>query len=188
MGKRSNFKRKKKDFYQTPPEPVLPLLKFLDRKTFAEPCAGAGALANVLIDNGFTCTYACDIEPKHPGILQRDVLTEKFYIPHPIDQIITNPPWSRDLLHPMIDKFSLIAPTWLLFDADWMHTKQALPYLKDNCRKIISVGRVKWFSFSKFVGKDNASWYLFDRTKEYENKFPLFYGNNIQLGELLDLC
>jgi hypothetical protein len=38
---------------------------------------------------------------------------------------ITNPPWDRKVLHPLIEHLSSIAPTWLLFDADWMHTKQS---------------------------------------------------------------
>jgi len=40
-----------------------------------------------------------------------------------------------------------------------MHTKQATPYLP-HCKKIVSVGRVKWFGNT--AGKDNCCWYLFD--------------------------
>ena len=78
------------------------------------------------------------------------------------DAIITNPPWTREIMHPMIDRFRYLAPTWLLFDADWMHTKQAAPYMP-YCSDIVSVGRLKWISGSKHVGKDNAAWYRFDR-------------------------
>jgi len=46
------------------------------------------------------------------------------------------------------------------FDADWMHTKQAAPYLK-HCAMIVSVGRVRWIKGSKQDGKDNCAWYLF---------------------------
>ena len=31
------------------------------------------------------------------------------------DYIITNPPWDRKLLHPMIEYFTAFRPTWLLF-------------------------------------------------------------------------
>ena len=83
--------------------------------------------------------------------------------------IITNPPWERKLLHPMIEQFSDLRPTWLLFDADWVHTKQAIPFMP-RLRKIVSVGRVKWFD--KTAGKDNACWYLFDRHDEtYATRF-----------------
>ena len=49
MGKRSNFKRKERDFYSTPIEAVEPLIKHLSQDfTFAEPCAGNGALCSHL--------------------------------------------------------------------------------------------------------------------------------------------
>jgi len=77
--------------------------------------------------------------------------------------IITNPPWSRDVLHPMIMTFKDIAPTWLLFDADWMHTKQSKPYMQ-YCQMIVSIGRIKWIADSKHTGKDNCAWYFFQKT------------------------
>ena len=59
----------------------------------------------------------------------------------------------------MIEHLAKQKPTWLLFDADWMHTKQSRPYLL-ALHKIISVGRIKWFGDT--TGKDNCAWYLFD--------------------------
>jgi len=56
-----------------------------------------------------------------------------------------------------------------LNDADWIHTKQSIPFMP-RLRKIVSVGRVKWFD--KTAGKDNACWYLFDRYDEtYATRF-----------------
>jgi len=63
------------------------------------------------------------------------------------------------VMHQIIERSLFWGPTWLLFDADWMHTKQATPYLP-HCKKIVSVGRVKWFGNT--AGKDNCCWYLFD--------------------------
>jgi hypothetical protein len=57
----------------------------------------------------------------------------------------------------------------LLFDADWMHTKQSVPYMK-MCSKIVSVGRIKWFG--NMTGKDNCAWYLF----EHRARETKFYG------------
>lgn len=49
MGKRSDFERKPRDLYETPPEAVQPLLPHLCPQTrFIEPCAGAGALVDAL--------------------------------------------------------------------------------------------------------------------------------------------
>ena len=70
----------------------------------------------------------------------------------------------------MIDHFALQCPTWLLFDADWPHTKQSQPYM-DWLVKIVSVGRLKWIPDSKMTGKDNCCWYLFDATNKEVTQF-----------------
>lgn len=86
--------------------------------------------------------------------------------------IITNPPWDRKILHPMIEHFTNYTNCWLLFDADWPHTKQSNKYIK-KLNKIVSIGRVKWIPDSKMTGKDNCCWYYF--TKENSNDVT-FYG------------
>jgi hypothetical protein len=49
MGKRSSFERREADFYPTPRVAVVPLIPHLRCiKTFAEPCAGDGALVRHL--------------------------------------------------------------------------------------------------------------------------------------------
>lgn len=159
MGRRSSFERNPRDYYPTPYEAILPLLKHISVKEFIEPCAGDGRLIRHLQDNGFVCTYSCDIEPRAEKIEQKDVLFFGSELP-PAQQIITNPPWGREVLHPMIDKFRNHAPTWLLFDAGWMFTGQAKPYLK-FCSTIVSVGRAKWIEGSDGKGKDDCCWYKF---------------------------
>lgn len=163
MGKRSDFKRRKQDAYDTPESAVLPLLEHLEYGTmFVEPCAGAGRLMRHLERHGMSCVWASDIEPRDPDIVHEDALAEGGgYYPDSADLIITNPPWTRKLLHPMIAQFSSIRPTWLLLDAAWMHTKQAIPYM-DLCRRIVSVGRVSWME-NGTSGLDNCAWYLFDQ-------------------------
>ena len=78
-----------------------------------------------------------------------------------IDCFITNPPWDRKVLHPLIVHLAMQAPTWLLFDADWIHTRQASPFMP-SLVKMVSVGRVKWIADSPFTGKDNCAWHLFN--------------------------
>ena len=159
MGKRSDFERAPRDFYPTPLSAVLPLLPHLEYGTmFAEPCAGDGALIKHLEAHGMSCIDAFDIEPKHPDVLRCDAL--HFHPDPSVDAIITNPPWDRTLLHPMIRHFSRMRPTWLLFDADWVHTRQAVSFLP-LLRRVVSVGRVKWIPDSKMTGKDNCAWHLF---------------------------
>lgn len=162
MGKRSNFERRKNDAYDTPFSAVKPLLPFLAPKTkYIEPCAGRGHLVKHLEENGHLCIKAWDIAPPRTsvfGVIQADArhakTTGKF-------MFITNPPWTREILHPIIDNLSKQATTWLLFDADWIHTVQAYPLWR-RCSTIVAVGRVKWIPDSEFTGKDNCCWYRFE--------------------------
>jgi hypothetical protein len=150
MGKRSEFQRRDRDFYPTPEEALLPLLDHIENYfTFIEPCAGDGQLTTLLM--------------KYSSVEKRNVL-DIFVKP---EYYITNPPWERKLLHQIIQHLSDLAPTWLLFDADWIHTKQSQPY-QSRLKKIVSVGRVKWIPDSKMTGKDNCSWYLFDKNNMQE--------------------
>ena len=174
MGKRSDFKRVERDFYPTPLAAVLPLLPHLpDEFSYWEPCAGDGALVEHLASMlDISYCMASDIEPRC-SVPRVDALevdhAAQFYS---MDFIITNPPWDRKILHPMIERFSAMKPTWLLFDADWMHTRQSVPYMK-WCVKVVSVGRVKWIPDSKMTGKDNCAWYLFDQN--YPTKYPTVF-------------
>ena len=184
MGKRSDFEKKPNDYYPTPLAAVKPLSPFLPLTfTFVEPCAGDGRLVEHIksIRRNSTCSYACDIEPQVDWVEVGDALNMSLtYSP---DFIITNPPWSRDkksdyVLHRMIETFSRIAPTWLLFDADWAQTKQATPYL-DLLVCTVSVGRVKWIEDSKTSGKDNCQWYFFSKdANKRRGMVPLFFGRD----------
>lgn len=163
MGKRSSFERAPRDYYPTPAEAVLPLLPHLAPETvFIEPCAGNGALMDHLRAGGHRCPWAFDIAPQREDILTFDAFDMRLFDWQPADCIITNPPWARPVLHQMIAHFAAQRPTWLLFDADWIHTRQSAPFLP-WLRKVVSVGRLKWIPDSKMTGKDNCAWYLFDQ-------------------------
>lgn len=177
MGKRSDFARRPQDAYDTPPEAVAPLIPHLPESRhnrfgvkYAEPCAGDGALIRAMHEYGIRCVYAGDSQPRADWITKRGARQWKGEGLSDRDFIITNPPWTRTILHPMIEHFSDMRPTWLLFDADWMHTRQAAPYLW-RLRKIVSVGRVKWIPDSPHTGKDNCCWYLFDARGEGPTEF-----------------
>ena len=154
MGKRSDFPRRPHDAYRTiDPKAVRVLIPFLRGvHFFAEPCAGDGDMIRALESHGLVCEFRGDIKD---GV---DALHMKSF--GVIDAVITNPPWTRQVLHPMIRHFQRIAPTWLLFDADWAHTGQAVPFI-DQCSHIVSVGRLKWIEGTKQTGKDNVAWYRF---------------------------
>lgn len=153
-----DFKRMKNDAYDTPYKCVLPLLPFLSDVTcYYEPCAGKGDLVRHIDKHGHICFLEFDIDPRHKDVVKIDAFKFNFNIQ---GLIITNPPWTRKILHPMIDLFRHGKGCWLLFDSDWAHTRQAIPYLK-YCSKIVAVGRVKWIPDSPHVGKDNSCWYFF---------------------------
>lgn len=161
---KDKFKRSKNDFYATPESAVLPLLPHLGHEQaavyveFDEPCVGDGALLRHLEKHGHSCEGASDIEPLG-DFCHLDLFDTKMFCHG--EMFITNPPWTREILHPLITHLSDLAPTWLLFDSDWAHTKQAIPF-GERCVKIVSVGRVSWMG-NGVSGFDNCSWYLFDK-------------------------
>ena len=158
MGKSSNFPRHKHDQYRTPAKAVIPLLPLLPAGTvFAEPCAGDGALVEILEGYGHRCVWATDIDPQSPHVSYDDALTIRNI---GADMFITNPPWTKSILHPMIDHLSSMLPCWFLFDADWPHTKQSSKLIA-RCSRIVPIGRLKWIAGSAHAGLDNCCWYEF---------------------------
>jgi hypothetical protein len=180
VGKRSDFQRHDKDFYRTPYEAVVPLLPHIaEIKLYIEPCCGDGALVKhldkAMVGTQNLCLRATDVFPQTQWAIRKDALSYTDDDLHGAGAFITNPPWSREMLHSLIHHLSSLLPTWLLFDADWMHTKQSAELIK-HCERIVSVGRVKWFPESKMTGKDNCCWYLFDK---HWRGIPKFYGREI---------
>lgn len=174
MGKRSDFDRVERDFYPTPHSAVLPLIPHLDvEREYVEPCAGDGQLIYNLSLHGLRCRMAFDIEPRRRdclpdyGIQEQDALEVRWgrFL------YISNPPWDRQILHPLIEGLTENGgQAWLLFDADWVHTLQAAKYLP-RLRKIVSVGRVKWIPDSKMTGKDNCAWHYFTPPSDEPTQF-----------------
>lgn len=169
MTKRASgkFKRNARDLYDTPASAVVPLVPHLDCiGGYVEPCAGNAALVKILtVDRQIPLYGQYDIS--YDGT---DATTRFYSETESTDVVfITNPPWTREILHPIIENLRKQAPTWLLFDADWMHTKQAIPYL-EHCSKIVSVGRVSWMQ-NGVSGFDNCCWYLFGDGR----RIPVFH-------------
>lgn len=149
-GKQDEFPKIPKDKYYTwDKRPGIALRSFIPANArYYEPCAGAGDLIKTLMP--LVCVGSSDEEI--------DARTHKYDTD--ADFFITNPPWTRALLHPIIENLRNQLPTWLLFDADWMHTTQSAPYMK-YCKTIISVGRLKWIPNTTMDGYDNCAWYFF---------------------------
>jgi len=163
MTKRAQqFERRANDAYDTPFQAAKPLIAHLPSSCyFVEPCAGKGDLIRHLEHFSHKCLHASDIAPRAAGIKRQSIFDVRLKKRYRNLFFITNPPWERAILHPIIRHLCPQAPTWLLFEADWMHTKQAAEFLP-YCQKIVSIGRVKWIEGSASVGKDNMCWYRFD--------------------------
>lgn len=196
MGKRTEteFARRGRDYYPTPMKAVEPLLAFLPEYfTYVEPCAGDGRMVKHfehLMGEDARCVGAFDIEhPEEDPLVYpvdiRDALSLTEADLNGAEYIITNPPWSRDkksgyILHKLIEHFAELRPTWLLFDADWIHTKQASALIDKYLMQIVSIGRVSWEE-NGVSGKDNVAWYLFDKDARLHLPRPEFFGRDLTL-------
>lgn len=164
MGKRSDFERRKHDKYMTTDKrPIARLQPHLPRGLhYAEPCAGKGDLIKLMEWHGHTCTYAGDTRPGRQWMVRRSALQldGAWRRRSGAKMFITNPPWSRPILHALIEHLPKLLPTWLLLDADWMHTQQAAEHI-DRCSQIVSAGRVRWIEDSDGDGVDNCAWFFF---------------------------
>jgi hypothetical protein len=162
VGKRSGFPIRELDHYPTPFAAVLPLISHLRAdsvRRFVEPCSGDGHLVQHLSQFGIHCVFQGDIRSGFDAL----DMTREWYERQGADCLLTNPPWSRHVMHALLFSFVAVAPvTWLLLDADWAHTQQAAPHLK-LCSKIVAIGRLRWVEGSKHSGLDNSCWYKFER-------------------------
>jgi hypothetical protein len=157
MSKRADgaFERVAKDDYPTPVAAVAPLLRQLRAGSyFVEPCRGEGRLIEHLTAAGHRCAGAY-------GWPEYDARTYRYRL-EPGDIFVTNPPFKRDVLHPIIANLSDQAPTWLLLELDWLATLQAAAFMP-RLRRVVAIGRVKWFPDSAHGSLDNFVWCLFGR-------------------------
>jgi hypothetical protein len=156
MAKRSNLGSPRDDWDTIDPRAVKYLMPHLNGiETFCEPCYGSGFLANELEAHGLKCVRATEIKKGTDALaLVGDDLAGA-------DAIITNPPWSREKLHPLIGHLvTLGVPVWLLFDSDWSFNRGSCEYLL-HCTHIVPVGRLRWVPGTTMQGKDNVAWYRF---------------------------
>lgn len=159
MGKRSKFEKKPRDFYATiDPVAVEVLSSYVRGKSYAEPCAGAGDLIEDLYDVA-KCVWASDIDPQIKSILQKSALHLNKDDVYTADLIITNPPYTWEVLQPLLDHLPKLKPTWLLLPADFMFNKRSLPYM-EKCPLVVTIGRMYWEE-NKVKGKDNYCWFKF---------------------------
>jgi len=183
MGKRSEFDKIDKDKYYTiDPRSIDRMGPWFDKVKYVEPCAGDGSLVRLMkqLYPDSHAVLAFDQYPEgdldHPCYVFNALDLKLEHIPHEVDCIITNPPFSWNKLKPLLDHLPGLLPTWFLLPADLMHNKRMGPYMK-KCKSVVSVGRLYWFTdddgnFSR--GYDNYAWFLFTHT--WFGKYARFYG------------
>jgi hypothetical protein len=156
--------RHRNDFYRTIDEragsALLPHVP--PGSLFLEPCAGDGALIAMLEALGLICYGRFDLSPSCAYIAKRDAFT----LEPGEGTIITNPPWFRAVLHPLIAHFVAVAEeAWLLFDSAWCATKQSTMLGERYCTDVVAAGRIKWFEGSANDATMDCSWYRFSADK-----------------------
>lgn len=175
MSKRSNFDKVPKDFYPTTDPKVLvkPFLDKIEGKTYAEPCYGHGDLEGLLLPYA-KLRYKCDVRATNVACKVQDAMTLTKEQLKDCDLIVTNPPFTRSVLLPMIDHFVSLKPTWLLLPADYMHNAYFGPYM-ERCTRVVTIGRVCWFQKEgkRVASTDNFCWYFWPKgaTKDCVTEF-----------------
>jgi len=176
MSKRSSMPKVPKDYYPTRDPAAIPpkFVEFIRGKTYAEPCCGEGDLINLLFDYSL-CAWASDIENRCAQGYTIDAMELSRDDVKNCECIITNPPFTKAVLLPMIDHFISLKDTWLLLPADLTHNKYFGPYMK-KCSEVVSVGRICWFPVDgkRVAGTDNYAWYGWREMAEETE--TIFYG------------
>lgn len=179
MSKRSDFKKVPKDFYPTTDPKAIPpkFVDFIRGKSYAEPCYGDGDLEDLLIDVS-TCKWRSDIRETVGCSKVVDALDITKDDVSECSLIVSNPPFSRDILLPMIDHFITLKPTWLLLPADYAHNIYFGPYMK-KCSRVVSVGRLCWFpkDGKRVSSTDNFMWYFWKKGATIDTE-TIFYGRD----------
>ena len=163
MGKRSSFTRVTREptsRHLAATIPLIPHLKAEGIISFVEPCCGQGDLVRHLEAAGLTCSYSGDIVTGQDGRrLTRALCGDA-------DAIITNPPFTKPLMHELLQAFvDTGLPVWILCGLDWVATLSAVPYLP-KCSDVVPIGRVKWFADSEFTSLENYAWFRFSSSHD----------------------
>lgn len=159
MSKRTRTKsaiNNPRNYWPTPIGPINQLGRILPAgMMYDEPCAGDGRLIRGLAPHGLFCVQAHDLVPQGAGIRIGNALN----LPISGRPIITNPPYAKSLLEPLLDHWIGRTEVWLLLPSDMMVNKWTNPYMRFVDR-ILPIGRVSWMENGK-AGFENSVWFRF---------------------------
>lgn len=153
------------NFWPTPLEAVVPLLEPLRqdvvaaKSRFIEPCAGDGALVDALVFHNFACAAAFDTAPRRSDIRHGDAANVDWSTVNPAIPAVTNPPWARHLLEPILAAVIGTRVVWLLLPLDYATNLWTNLYMRHvNC--LVPLGRVSWLGNGQ-GGMENSAWFRF---------------------------
>ena len=161
----SGFARKAHDAYDTPPEAVAPLVRFLSgHASYVEPCAGAGRLIEGLALHApwLRCVCASDLHPRAEGIFAEDAAS--LTVPLHANVVITNPPWphpgkSGDPAVSIILNLCRQRTTWALLPFSFAANRY-FARVSAHCFTVAPIGRVSWEG-NGVPGTKDAAWFGF---------------------------
>jgi hypothetical protein len=156
------------NFWPTPASAVEPLVPELrqdlpapPRAYFVEPCAGDGALVRALRLHGIACRVAFDTEPRDSIVRRGDASRVDWTVADgaPAIPVVTNPPWARHLLEPILVNIIGTRVIWLLLPLDYATNLWTNPYMR-YVNRIVPLGRVSWKGNGR-GGMENSAWFRF---------------------------
>jgi hypothetical protein len=135
------------------------LAQLAPQTRFIEPAAGQGHLVRHLQLAGHRCVGAFD--------LPTDARVAKYDVP-PDVPFITNPPYFGQpaQLHPLIENLSDQGLTWLLLPLAMLANVGFAEIANERLRLVAPIGRLKWIEGTRYSGKDDYMWALFDYANE----------------------
>lgn len=171
MGKRSDFEKNPRDYYRTfDPKAGFALELFIPPNSrYIEPFAGAGDLIQQL--TFADCVLAYDIEPQACMVDKADAFRINSDELIDIDLLISNPPWTKEVFHKILDHFVPMIDCWFLMHSDWKQNKGSAKYVETWLTDIVPIGRLKWIEDSPHTSKDNCEWLKFSFHKQEAAKF-----------------
>lgn len=165
VANRSSTDRKPLDFYNTPPDVTIALMRWLDLPpcTIWEPACGDSIMANAIESFGHTVLRSDireDIPLGMPGV---DFLQTSM----PCDAIITNPPFmlAADFIRSAASKANVVA---LLLKSQYWHSKSRTTLFRET--KPSAVLALSWrpdFLFGAKSGSPTMDvlWTVWDKSK-----------------------
>lgn len=176
MSKRSTFEKIPKDFYATiDPKAVAPMAEKFKGLKYASPCYGNGDLEDRLMDIA-TCVWRSDIRETVGCSKVLNGLDINKEDVKDADVVIENPPFSKNVLLPLIEHWVTLKPTWLLLPWDILQNKYMRPYV-GIMQEAVPIGRLYWMP-NKVRGTDNYAFILFeDRGSQGDKTVRINYGS-----------